>query len=125
MPHPILGDPDSVGLFELSVAILLDPRVGFSYLQAIEVVGRRGATKVFNPSFLRAFSPDLPYDRPDSLDVVGAIKAIGKIRKIIWKLVYKYFYSANCHQPNFLDIACKLVPRLSLLPSSWGDFVGR
>ena len=81
VPHPILGDPDSVWLFELSVAILLDPRVGFSYLQAIEVapivrivlhrslaetqtavsclVGRRGATKVFNPSFLRAFSPDL------------------------------------------------------------------
>ena len=65
-----------------------------------------GATKVFNLFFLRAFSPDLadcpwvskddpivsqmlPYDRPDSLDVVGAIKAIGKIRKIIWKLAYK------------------------------------
>ena len=72
---------NSVGLFELSVAILLDPGVGFSYLQAIEVapivrivlhrslaetqravsclVGRRRATKVFNLSFLRAFSPDL------------------------------------------------------------------
>lgn len=31
----------------------------------------------------------LPYDRPDCLDIVGAIKAIGKIRKIIWKLAYK------------------------------------
>ena len=31
----------------------------------------------------------LPYDRPDCLDIVGAIKAIGKIRKIIWKLTYK------------------------------------
>lgn len=31
----------------------------------------------------------LLYDRPDSLDVVGAIKAIGTIGKMIWKLAYK------------------------------------
>lgn len=156
---------NSVGLFELSVAILLDPGVGFSYLQAIEVapvvwivlhrslgdpedqptapqqgavsclIGRRGATKVFNLFFLRAFSPDLadcpwvskddpivsqmlPYDRPDSLDVVGAIKAIGKIRKIIWKLAYKQTSFQFSRLPSTQVSGYRLQTRYQVLTSS-------